>query len=177
MTLHRLEMNLVKGLWDISQQNYQAASTWHTSHVTWKLGVDCSRAPGRLINARTKCMSRNEGCWLKVFSPFIWFRVNLYETYVEFNWYSEILNFFLPEFQQLQAVEWLVTAVWKEVGYLFGVQIYTSQVSLKDGCSDAMWLHLLLLKMHAEVNFNVKFIVQSVYKRPELCQSNVTYPT
>jgi len=31
--------------------------------------------------------------------------------------------------------------------------------------------------MHVEVNFNVKFIVQSVYRRSELCQSNVTYIT
>jgi len=35
----------------------------------------------------------------------------------------------------------------------------------------------IAIKLHVEVNFNVKFTVQSVYKRSELCQSNVTYPT
>jgi len=34
----------------------------------------------------------------------------------------------------------------------------------------------IAIKMHAEVNFNVKFIVQSVYKWLELCKRNVTYP-
>ena len=35
----------------------------------------------------------------------------------------------------------------------------------------------IAIKLHVEVNFNVKFIVQSVYKQSELCQSNVTYIT
>ena len=33
----------------------------------------------------------------------------------------------------------------------------------------------IAIKMHTEVNFTVKFFVQSVYKWTELCQSNVTY--
>ena len=35
----------------------------------------------------------------------------------------------------------------------------------------------IAIKMQVGVNFNVKFIVQSVYKRSELCPKNVTYIT
>lgn len=35
----------------------------------------------------------------------------------------------------------------------------------------------IAIKMHVEVNFDVKYIVQSVYKRFEICQSDVTYIT